>query len=401
MLSQTRTPTNKPVNVAEKSLQINHVEQGTIDNILRLALDLGCRDVYLCSDDYIRGRINNKKVLLTTQKLTHDQVKTILTSMCAIPEIQRMYQGYAVNNRYIMRGSVNQNESRGFRYSFTKHTMTTMDGFNAAIRPIPEFAPTIESVGIGREIIQPIEEIVQEGKGLILFVGATGEGKSSSLAAIIRYLLQRESHLRILEFARPPEFNYENLDVHPTNQILHHSISETGKGGDLISYELANAVSMRQAADWFLIGEMTERESFNSSMTLSNTGHIVSSTVHANDAAGAFARVATMYPPEERDSVLQQMIEEFELIVAQKLLDRAGGGLVAVREVLTADENVRSRLKRQTSVQGVVDEVRSILQERKLDYASQARFLLDSGHITEHTFTKFTKRRAALNGNIA
>ncbi|MDE5179019.1 ATPase, T2SS/T4P/T4SS family [Vibrio fluvialis] len=394
MQSLTQISTSKPSNLATRTLKINHVDADTIKNILRLALELGCRDVYLSSDDYIRARIDNRKVLLTDLKLTHNQVQTILTSMCSVSEITRMYQGYPVNNRYMMRGETNQNISRGFRYSFTKHTMARMEGFNAAIRPIPEFAPTIDQVGIGVEIISAVQNVIDEGKGLILFVGATGEGKSSSLAAIIRYLLEKESHLRILEYARPPEFNFENLNIHPTNQIVHHSISETGKGGDLISYELANAVSMRQAADWYAVGEMTERESFNSATTLSNTGHIVSSTVHANDASGSFSRVADMYPPEERDSVVQKMIEEFELIVAQKLLDKAGGGLIAVREVLASDSEIRTRLKSQKSVQSVVDETRAILRERKLDYVSQARKLLEAGLITNETYSKFTRRGA-------
>ncbi|MBY7854245.1 Flp pilus assembly complex ATPase component TadA [Vibrio fluvialis] len=392
-MTPSLTPTNssKPVNIAPKSLNINHVTDRTINEILKLALDLGCRDVYLGSDDYIRGRINNKKVLLTERKLTHDQVKTILTSMCSVAELTRMSHGYPVNNRYIMRSEVNQNKTRGFRYSFTKHTMTRSDGYNAAIRPIPEYAPKIEEVGIGNEIILPVRRITEQGKGLILFVGATGEGKSSSLAAIIRYLLERESHLRILEYARPPEFNFENLNIHPTNQIIHHTISETGKGGDLISYELANAVSMRQAADWYAVGEMTEKESFHSATTLANTGHIVSSTIHANDAAGCFSRVANMYPSEERDNVLQQMIEEFELIVAQKLIDRFDGGLIAVREILANDSEVRSRLKKQNSVQAVVDETRAILSERGLDYVTQSKNLLAAKLITPDVYSRFTR----------
>lgn len=394
-VSPTQTFTSEatgslPSYFAPQTLVINTVDSTTHEKILRFALQVKCRDIYLCSNDYVRGRIDNRKVILSNRAITHSELTAIMTSMSSRDQIDRLYQSRDANGRYLLQDIENKNKYRGFRYSYTKHTIPTGAAFNAAIRPIPEYAPTIDEVGIGEELTAPLLSI---WKGLILFVGATGEGKSSSLAAMIRFILERESHMRILEWARPPEFSYHNINTHPSNQIIHHAISEDGQsGGDLLSYELANAVSMRQAGDWYAVGEMTEKASFNSAVTLANTGHIVSSTLHANSAAATFDRVALMYPPEERQNVLQNLIREGELFVAQKLLERKSGGLIACREILELTKDVKQELKACQTVGDTVDKANEILKRNKLDFVSQAKQLLENDLITQQVYETFVRR---------
>ncbi|MBF4374363.1 twitching motility protein PilT [Vibrio anguillarum] len=389
--SQMTTFTNRelPDHLAINTLKINIIDETSINDILNAALSMNCRDIYLISNDYIRGRIYNNHVILSDRVITHDEVRTLLTSMSSPTEVNRIYSGVPINNRYLLQDRHDRNKYRGFRYSFTKHSAVNSEAFDAAIRPIPEFAPTTKEIGIGNEIMTPVKEM---WKGLMLFIGATGEGKSSSMAAIIRDILESPSNKRILEYARPPEYSFHNINKHPSNHIIHHEISETGVGGDLISYELANAVSMRKAADWFMVGEMTEPESFNSAITLSNTGHIVSSTLHANNCASAFSRITSLYPPNERESILFNLINEGELMIAQKLLSKTNGGLIAVREIFELNYEVKARLRQFNTAHSIGLECKKILEEQGRTFPQQAKLLLDKGLITLPTYTAFVKR---------
>ena len=302
-------------------------------------------------------------------------------------EIAITQQGREAGGRYTLRSMNNEKELHHFRYSFHQISDNATTGIEAAIRPIAAIPPSIEQIGLEQSFV---DHVMRMYKGLILLIGATGEGKTSTLAAVIRYVLERPSNTRILEFARPPEFSYKGVNQHPSNSIKHSEIAASeARGGDLLSYELANALAMRKAADWFSIGEMTERESFASAITLSNTGHIVSSTVHANDVAGAFPRIYQMFDASDRDYQLFSLINEGEIFCAQKLVERNGGGLVAIRETLINNSDAKRRLKECNGIQEVYQTAATIIREQGNSFKQQAMIALDRNDITLSTYNHF------------
>ena len=339
-----------------KVLKIRCVDSTTFDAILRYGLDHGVRDIWIVSGDYIRGQINNRKVLMTDRPLTHDEVATLLRD--PVKSLDRVYQGYSANPSYIYVDPINLNNKRSFRLSVTKFSNVNTEGFNCAIRPMPKVPPTVLEIGLSPDTLSHIRKCKQ---GLILLIGGTGHGKTSTVAAILRYVLERDSHFRVVEFSRPVENIWDGVKIHPSNHIIAHNVSEDGISGDINSYEEAIKTAMRQAPDWLVVGEMTEAESFKAAIEFSNTGHIVSSTMHANSVASAYSRVYMKFPASEREALTDNLISETEVMIAQELVECLRGGLIAVRETLIHTHSVKEQLK--AAVDGPLSEFKRVVNQ--------------------------------------
>lgn len=372
---------------ADSLFNIEYITPTTANDILEKTVELGYRDLYFASDDYIRARKHNNRLIASTRRLTHDEVRNILVQISSENEVAITQQGRESGGRVTISRKSNENELLHFRFSLHQISDNGKIGLDAAIRPIAEIPPSLDDVGLESEFV---DHVMSMYKGLILVIGATGEGKTSTLAAMIRHVLEMPSNIRILEFARPPEFTYHKVKQHPSNSIKHSEIAASqARGGDLLSYEIANALSMRKAADWFSIGEMTEKESFDSAITLSNTGHIVSSTVHANDVAGVFPRIYQMFDAADRDYQLFSLINEGEVFCAQKLVERAGGGLIAIREILINTADSKERLKSCNGIDEVYAMSRHIMSEQGTTFRQQAQKALRKSQITQKTYDYF------------
>jgi defect-in-organelle-trafficking protein DotB len=391
-LEMTTRSENKQPRVTfatEHVFDIPLIQSDKLDLILEKSVEFGYRDIYIASDDFIRVRKHNKRLIASRNRLTHEEVRELLVQMSSENEVSLTQKGEEAGGRKTISKTSNENELLHFRYSIHQVSDDGHSGLDCAIRPIAEIPPTLQEVGLDHSIIDHITSLY---KGLILLIGATGEGKTSTLAAIIRYVLERDSNIRILEFARPPEFTYHKVEQHPSNSIKHSEIAANEEsGGDLRSYEIANALAMRKAADWFAIGEMTESQSFSSALELSNTGHIVSSTVHANDVSGVFPRVYQKFDPSERDYQLFQLINEGEIFCAQKLVNRKGGGLVAIRELLINTPESKTRLKKCNGIDEVYSMSRTIMTEQGTTFRQQALRALKADDITLETYEYFIK----------
>lgn len=324
----------------KRTLKVAQVNNSTFNQVLELAVGLGARDVYITSGDYIRVRIYNERLILTDRELSHSETERLLQS--GIETLDRVHNGRSTNPPYTLLRSDDVNNGQNFRLSATKFTIGKNTHYNCAIRPLPLIPPHIDNVGVAQELAEYVGKL---RKGLVLLIGATGEGKTSTIAAIMRYILENVPHKRILEFSRPVENIWTRVQCHPTNQIVPHNIAEGRSGGDLVDYAEAISTAMRQAGDWIAVGEMTEAESFEAAIEFSLTGHLVSSTMHASCVYTALARIYNKTDPKTRDSLLDSLISETELMIAQILVDRVGGGMVAIRETLRHDDTVKERMR--------------------------------------------------------
>lgn len=379
-----------PAYIPPKTLVLNSISDTTLNKILMFAMELKCRDIYFCSDEYVRARIGVNYFRLTDRPLTHAEVNKLLITLNKGNQLTRLFSGKSINNAYHMTLPNNANETRSFRYSITRHTLPHLsDAFQVAIRPAPAEVPTVDFVGLDKSFINHVDNMRQ---GLILMIAGTGEGKTSTIAALIRYMLEKPSNLRIVEYSRPVEYEIKRkIQMHPSNDIIQHNVSEGLSGGDLFSYEEAIATSMRQAADWYAIGEMTDTESFKAALELSNTGHIVSSTVHANRISSGYSRVMGMFDLREREQYMNLMINESEILSSQRLVERKGGGLVAIREHLVHTPEVRDYLKQSTSIKELGERAQSMLEEHQTDFSSSAKRALMTGLITQETYSDFVR----------
>ncbi|WP_347361894.1 ATPase, T2SS/T4P/T4SS family [Vibrio vulnificus] len=320
---------------------VNNITNSALDTILQKALEVGYRDIYLASNDYIRGRLYKRRQIITDRVLTHNEIITLVEKITD-QNYSRVYEGKSDNGKYTLIDKTNANNRIGFRYCLTKFTDAGKVGFEIALRPIPEMPPTAEQVGIEQNLLNHVDSMSQ---GMILLIGGTGTGKTTTLAAIMRYILQRPSHIRIIEFGRPPEYTWHKIAVHPSNQIIPLSVAEGKSGGDMASYSEAIATAVRKAPDWIAVTEMTDQESFRAAIEFANTGHIVSSSMHAKSIESAYSRIFMKFPEGERDALIDNLISETEILIAQELVDKIGGGLIAVREQLIQTQEVKEILK--------------------------------------------------------
>ena len=188
------------------------------------------------------------------------------------------------------------------------------------LRTINTKIPTFEELGLPANLA----DVVMSKRGLVLMVGATGSGKSTSLAAMMGYR-NANSHGHIITIEDPVEY------VHPHGGCL---VTQREVGVDTQSWEMALKNTLRQAPDVILIGEIRTRETMEYAINFAETGHLVLSTLHANSANQALDRIINFFPEEKREQLLMDLSLNLRSIISQRLVRRQGGGRAAAMEVL-------------------------------------------------------------------
>lgn len=200
------------------------------------------------------------------------------------------------------------------------------------LRVISEVVPTIDGLGLP----PVLKKICEESRGLILITGVTGSGKSSTLAAMIDEMNSRNRN-HILTIEDPIEF------VH-TDKLARLTQREIGPDSPDFARALKSA--LRQDPDTILVGEMRDLETVDIAMKAAETGHLVLSTLHTNDAAKTITRLVEVYPHEAHDGVRSRIAENLKAIVGQRLVPRADGkGRVVALEILVATETMKEYIK--------------------------------------------------------
>jgi len=183
---------------------------------------------------------------------------------------------------------------------------------------------------------QIIKELVMFRRGLVLMVGATGCGKSTTLAGMINYRNERTSS-HILTIEDPIEF------LHPNKRSI---VNQREIGIDTRSYSRALKSAMREAPDVILIGEIRDRESMEAALHLSGTGHLVISTLHANNSPETLDRIINMFPQEQHRQVFMDLSQYLRAVVSQRLVLGTDGKRIAAVEVMLNTPHVAELINR-------------------------------------------------------
>ncbi|HAR41063.1 MAG TPA: type IV pili twitching motility protein PilT [Bdellovibrionales bacterium] len=191
----------------------------------------------------------------------------------------------------------------------------------AAIRMIPLVVPKIDDLGLPTVL----KDIAQRPRGLFLVTGASGTGKSTTLAAMIQYI-NENSHVHILSLEDPIEFLFRDIKA---------SITQRQVGIDTLSFQDGLASGLRQDPDVIVIGELLDRDMIQTALTAAETGHLVFATLHTNTAKSSISRIIDVFPPEMRPQVRIQLASTLIGVISQQLLLRTdASGRIAACEVM-------------------------------------------------------------------
>ncbi|VXD00863.1 transporter [Enterobacterales bacterium 8AC] len=216
-------------------------------------------------------------------------------------------------------------------------------GVSVALRRIASECPTLAELGTP----EIVPALVQREDGLILVTGATGSGKSTTLAAMIDFINQRQRR-HILTLEDPIEF------IHHSQRSL---IQQRELGRDTHSFDDALRAALREDPDVILLGELRDTTTIRLALTAAETGHLVLATLHTRSAPQAVERLVDVFPAEEKPYVRAQLASSLQAVIAQKLLSKPGGGRVAIYEILTATAAVSSMIR-----EGKTHQLASVLQ---------------------------------------
>jgi twitching motility protein PilU len=233
------------------------------------------------------------------------------------------------------------------------------------MRTIPQTLPTIDSLNLP----QVLKDVTMTKRGLVIFVGATGSGKSTSLAAMVDFR-NENSYGHIITIEDPVEF------VHPHKNCI---VTQREVGIDTDGWEQALKNTLRQAPDVILMGEIRDRETMEHAVAFAETGHLCMATLHANSANQALDRIINFFPDERRAQLLMDLSLNLKALVSQRLLPRQEGrGRVAAVEVLLSTPLISDMI-----FKGEVGEIKELMKrsrEAGMQTFDQALFDLYEGY---------------------
>jgi twitching motility protein PilT len=247
------------------------------------------------------------------------------------------------------------------------------------LRIIPNNVPTIDGLGLP----PVLKTIASQDRGLVLVTGATGSGKSSTLAAMIEHINSTES-LHILTIEDPIEFVYKNA---------RSSISQREIGPDTSSFATALRAALRQDPDVILVGEMRDTETIDIALKASETGHLVLSTVHTTDASRTINRLVSVFNAEEQQMVRLRLADNLKATISQRLLPKADNkGRAVALEIMVQTKTIQEYIREDRA-----NEIKDVLEKGRDTYGMQSFDQHLSQLYRQGIITLDTARGAATN----
>ena len=266
---------------------------------------------------------------------------------------------------------------------FRLHVYSTFSGITIAMRIIPLDMPKFDTLNLPEQV----KSLVKNRSGLVLVTGATGSGKSTTLASFID-LVNNDSEDRklIVTIEDPVEFLHKEVNA----RIIQREV-----GKNVTSFEVAVRDALREDPDIILIGELQDQEAIRNALTLAETGHLVLGSLHTNGAAEAFDRIASAFPGDKQNQVRSQLSNSLQGVLHQTLVPRKGGGRVPMVEYLSLeDPKVRTRVQTNTSLNEIEKLMREMNNPGLVTLEQSAASLLGRGLITEDVAVKYSGKNS-------
>jgi twitching motility protein PilU len=291
-------------------------------------------DIFLSVGAPINIKINGNAVPVNQTVMTADTVKQLLYEVLNPRQIEEYEEEMELNTAVALEGV------GSFRISAFRQKGTPA----VVVRYIPSAIPPLDSLGVP----EVLKEIIMQKRGLVLMVGATGSGKSTSLSAMLDFRNERKSG-HILTLEDPVEFIFQNKKS---------IVNQREVGTDTKAFETALKNALRQAPDCILIGEIRDKNTMSMALAYAQSGHLALATLHANNSYHAMNRIINFYPLENRPSLLLDLSAALQAVVSQRLVRTKTGARVAAVEVLQNSRHIAELIEK-----GEINEIKEALEK--------------------------------------
>jgi twitching motility protein PilU len=310
--------------------------------LFKLMAEKQASDLFFSAGSPIQIKINGEIMPISGQVLDPDQVKKICYEMMTEVQVREFETVHEMNFA----------QSGGSLGNFRVNIFHQKNTVAMVIRFIKPEVPAIESLGL-----PPIlKELIMEKLGLILVVGATGSGKSTTMASMIDYRNGvRSGHILTIE--DPIEFVFQ----HKKSIVNQREVRV-----DTQSYENALINAMREAPDLLMLGEIRDRPTLQTALLFAQTGHLCMSTLHSNNSYNALNRIISFFPREAREALLADLAIALRAVISQRLVRTVDGTRIPAMEVLLNTKHIQDLIKT-----GEIGQIKEAL-ERSMAPGSQS-----------------------------
>ena len=302
--------------------------------LFQIMADKRASDIFISVGAPINIKINGQLVPVNQTMMTPDTVQQLLHEVLTERQVKEYEDEMELNTAFALAGV------GSFRISAFRQKGSPA----VVVRYIPGSIPPLDSLGLP----EVLREIIMQKRGLILMVGATGCGKSTSLAAMLDYRNGLKSG-HILTLEDPVEFIFTNKKS---------IVNQREVGTDTKAFEVALKNALRQAPDCILIGEIRDKQTMGMSLAYAQSGHLCLATLHANNSYHAMNRIINFYPLENRPSLLLDLSAALAAVISQRLVRTKTGARVVAAEVLLNTRHISELIEK-----GEINEIKEALEK--------------------------------------
>ena len=346
----------------------------------------GASDVTVQTGRQVRAEIEGRLHVVTRRALGTSEVDDILTESYGGPA-RGAHARAAVNSREVLDYSYElvlaDGSRQRFRCNATGIHAVGGAGVEITFRALPTRTPDLGWVELGG----PLLEAMMPREGLVVFAGATGHGKTTTLAAVVRQHLESVVRpVKIVDVQQPIEFTFEDIWGRPGSKALPSTIGQSEVGRQVKTFGAGVWSALRRKPHVIVVGEARDQDTIAASLEASVTGHLVYTTTHAGSVPDVIRRLLSVFRAEERDARANQLAAALRVIVVQVLVPGVSGGRVPVREYLIVSEGLRERMMSASTDDWagiVVEEMgKPRDEERRESLVSHAARLFGEGRIS-------------------
>ena len=328
-----------------------------MERILRLMVDKKASDVYLSAHSSALIKINGQAIPINAQILPVDAPRNLLAEVLPPKRVEELEEIGELNMGLAIEGLGN------FRISAFRQRSS----YAVVIRYIPSIIPPLASL----KLPPLLGELIMEKRGLLLMVGATGAGKSTTLASMIDRRNETAAG-HILTIEDPIEYSFINKKS---------VVNQREIGSDTQSLQVALKNALRQAPDVIMIGEIRDRETMSAAIAYAQSGHLCLATMHANNSYQALNRILSFYPVEVRPTMLGDLGAALKAIVSQRLLRTSSGTRIPAVEVMLNTKLVSELIER-GDFSGVKEAMEKSMAEGSQTFEEDIAKLIGEGTVT-------------------